>query len=51
MAAPIKDKRRSAGNIWFWSAYVAGLAAVLGHAALLRFSLPQTPLIDPDFWG
>ena len=35
----------------FWAVYVGALVLILGDAPFLRFALPQTPIIDPDFWG
>lgn len=51
MDATTKDERGAVEKYVVWGVYVVGLAVVLGYAANLRFSLPQTPIIDPDFWG
>ena len=48
---PARLARATPGNLAFWGLYLAGLALMLAAAARLRFSLPQTPIIDPDFWG
>ena len=39
------------GHRIFWAVHACALVLILGYAASLRFALPQTPIIDPDFWG
>lgn len=48
---PTVEKRFDRERCAYWAGYLVLLAAVLWSAANLRFSLPQTPIIDPDYWG
>lgn len=51
MTLPVAPKRAFPGERCFWGVYCLLLAAIVGHAARQRFMLPQTPIVDPDFWG
>jgi predicted O-methyltransferase YrrM len=46
--APIRQALRQQ---WPWILYGALLLLILGTAALLRYRIPRTPLIDRDSWG
>ena len=38
-------------NRWPWIVYAALGLGILGCAAILRYSMPQTPFFDGDSWG
>ena len=48
---PHERFRLGAGRWLPWIVYALLGLAILGTAAFFRFSIPQTPLLDPDSWG